>query len=72
MAIPRTCSIHSLEWTTHRTFKSRQRQGEFEPCLIVIHNDLALDPLGIENIQEAGGALSEAQLGNTKRFLRFF
>ena len=59
-----------LEWTAHGALKPRERQGEFEPCLIVIHGDLALDPLGIEDIQEAGSALSEAQLGDAKRFLR--
>ena len=61
-----------LEWTAHGTLKPGERQGEFEARQIVIHSDLALDPLGIENIQEAGGALSEAQLGDTKRFLRLF
>ena len=59
-----------LEWTAHGPLKPRERQGEFEARQIVIHSDLALDPLGIENIQEAGGALAEAQLGDTKRFLR--
>jgi hypothetical protein len=61
-----------LEWTAHGSLKPRERQGEFETRQIVIHGDLALDPLGIEDIQEAGGALSEAQLGNAKRFLRLF
>jgi len=61
-----------LEWTAHGALKPRERQGEFEARQIVIHSDLALDPLGIENIQEAGGALSEAQLCDTKRFLRLF
>ena len=70
MAIPRICSFHILEGTTHRALKPRERQGEFETRQIVIHGDLALDPLGIEDIQEAGGALSEAQLGDAKRFLR--
>ena len=59
-----------LEWTTHGTFKPRKRQGKFEARQIVIHGDLSLNPLGIEDIQEAGGALSEAQLGDAKRFLR--
>ena len=54
------CSVRNLEWPAHRALKPRERQGEFEPRLIVIHGDLALDPLGIEDIQEAGGALSEA------------
>src|ERR1700704_5545140 len=61
-----------LEWTTHGALKPRERQGEFEARQIVIHSNLALDPLGIEDIQEAGGALAEAQLGDTKRFLRLF
>lgn len=59
-----------LEWTTHGALKPRKRQGEFEARQIVIYGDLALDPLGIEDIQEAGGALSETQLGDAKRFLR--
>jgi hypothetical protein len=59
-----------LEWTAHGALKPRERQGEFEARQIVIHGDLALDPLGIEDIQEAGGALAEAQLGDAKRFLR--
>ena len=50
-----------LEWTAHSAFKPRKRQGEFEARQIVIHGDLALDPLGIEDIQEAGGTLAEAQ-----------
>jgi hypothetical protein len=49
-----------LEWTAHGALKPRERQGEFEARQIVIHSDLALDPLGIEDIQEAGGALAEA------------
>jgi hypothetical protein len=52
--------LAQLEWTAHRAVKPRECQGEFEPCLIVIHGDLALDPLGIKDIQEAGGTLSEA------------
>ena len=63
-------SFSQLEWTAHGALKPRERQGEFEPRLIVIHGDLALDPLGIEDIQQAGGALAEAQLGDAKRFLR--
>jgi len=59
-----------LERTAHGALIPRERQGEFEARQIVIHGDLALDPLGIEDIQEAGGALSEAQLGDAKRFLR--
>ena len=62
--------VSQLEWAAHGTLKPRERLREFEARQIVIHSDLALDPLGIENIQEAGGALSEAQLSNTKRFLR--
>ena len=62
--------VSQLEWAAHGTLKPRERLGEFEARQIVIHSDLALDPLGIENIQEAGGALSEAQLSDTKRFLR--
>ena len=65
--------FHSqLEWTAHGALKPRERQGKFEARQIVIHGDLALDPLGIEDIQEAGGALSETQLGDAKRFLRLF
>ena len=64
------CSFRKLEWTAHGALKPRERQGEFEARQIVIHGDLALDPLGIEDIQEAGGALTEAQLGDAKRFLR--
>ena len=59
-----------LEWTAHGALKPRERQGEFEARQIVIHRDLALDPLGIEDIQEAGGPLAEAQLGDAERFLR--
>jgi hypothetical protein len=59
-----------LEWTAHGALIPCERQGEFEARQIVIHGDLALHPLGIEDIQEAGGTLSEAQLGDTKRFLR--
>ena len=66
------CSISRLEWTPHGALKPRERQGKFEARQIVIHGDLALDPLSIENIQQAGGALSEAQLGDAKRFLRLF
>jgi hypothetical protein len=62
-------SFSELEWATQGAFKPRERQGEFEPRQIVIHGNLALDPLGIENIQEAGGALPEAQLGDAKRLL---
>ena len=68
--MPLICSFRILEWTAHRALKPRERQGEFEARQIVIHGDLALDPLGIEDIQEAGGALAEAQLGDPKRFLR--
>ena len=70
--MPLICSISRLEWTAHGALKTRERQGEFEARQIVIHGDLALDPLGIEDIQQAGGALSEAQLGDAKRFLRLF
>ena len=59
-----------LEWTAHRALILRERQGEFEARQIVIHGDLALDPLGIKDLQKARGALAEAQLGNAKRFLR--
>jgi hypothetical protein len=59
-----------LEWTAQGALKPRERQGEFETRQVIIHGDLALDPLGIEDIQEAGGALAEAQLGDAKRFLR--
>src|SRR6185503_12202883 len=59
-----------LEWTAQGSLVPRERQGKVETCQIIIHGDLALDPLGIEDIQEAGGALPETQLGNTKRFLR--
>ena len=64
------CSFRKLEWTAHGSLKPRERQGEFEARQIVIHGDLALDPLSIEDIQEAGGALAETQLGDAKRFLR--
>ena len=64
------CSISRLEWTAHGALKPRERQGKFEARQIVIHGDLSLNPLGIEDIQEAGGALAEAQLGDAKRFLR--
>ena len=64
------CSFRKLEWTAHGALKPRERQGEFEARQIVIHGDLALDSLGIEDIQKAGGALSKAQLGDAKRFLR--
>jgi hypothetical protein len=59
-----------LERAAQGALKPRKRQGEFEARLIVIHSDLALNPLGVKDIQEAGGTLAEAQLGNTKRFLR--
>jgi len=59
-----------LEWTAHGPLKPRERQREFKARQIVIHGDLALDSLGIEDIQETGGALPEAQLCDTKRFLR--
>ena len=61
-----------LEWTAQGALKPRERQGEFETRQVIIHGDLALDPLGIEDIQEARGALAEAQLGDAKRFLRLF
>ncbi len=59
-----------LEWTAHGTLIPRERLREFEARQIVVHGDLSLDPLGIEDLQEAGGALPEAQLGDAKRFLR--
>ena len=59
-----------LKWTAQSALIPRQRQGQFETCQIIIHGDLTLDPLGIEDIQEAGSTLSETQLGNTKGFLR--
>src|SRR6185503_876151 len=65
-------SCSHLEWPAHGALIPGERQGKFETRLIIIDGDLALDPLGIENLQEAGGALAEAQLGNTKRFLRLF
>ena len=59
-----------LEWTAHGALIPRECQGEFEARQIVIHGDLALNTLGIEDLQEAGRALAEAQLGDAKRFLR--
>ena len=53
-------SFSHLEWTAHGALKSRERQGEFETRQIIIYGDLALDPLGIEDIQQAGSTLAEA------------
>jgi len=61
-----------LEWTAQGALKPRERQGEFKARQIIIHGNLALDPLGIEDIQKAGGALAKAQLGNAQRLLRLF
>ncbi len=72
MTIPLIDPFYQLEWAAHGALKPRERQGEFEPRLIVIHGDLALNPLGIEDIQEAGRALAETQLGDAQRFLRLF
>ena len=59
-----------LEWTAQGALIPCERQREFEARQIIIHGDLTLDPLGIEDIQKAGGALAKAQLGDAKRFLR--
>src|SRR5205085_2936046 len=59
-----------LEWTTYGALISRECQGKFEARQIVIHGDLSLNTLGIEDLQEAGRALAEAQLSDAKRFLR--
>ena len=61
-----------LERTAQCALIPCERQGEFEARQILIHGDLTLDPLGIEDIQETGGALAKAQLGDAKRFLRLF
>ena len=50
-----------LERTAQGALIPCERQGEFEARQIIIHGDLTLDPLGIEDIQEAGGALAKAE-----------
>ncbi len=72
MTMPLICPFRYLEWTAYRALKPRERNGKFIARQIVIYGDLTLNPLGIEDIQEAGGALSEAQSGDAKRFLRLF
>ena len=65
-------SFSQLEWTAQSPLKPRERQREFKARQIVIHGDLALDPLGVKDIQQAGRALAKTQLGDAQRFLRLF
>ena len=70
--MPLIRSFRKLEWTAQGAFKPCEREGKIKARQIVIYGDLTLDPLSIKDIQEAGRALAETQLGDAQRFLCLF
>jgi hypothetical protein len=59
-----------LEKASHCAFQSRQGYGEFEPCLRIVKEGLPLHPLGVQDFEQARGALLKTEFGDAESFFR--